>query len=304
MIDAAGLRVIQAIAQQGSFTAAAVSLGYSQPAVSQMVRRLEERAGTPLVERMGRSVRLTEAGLVLARHAGPVLSSLQAAESEVAAIAGLRAGRVRLVAFPSATSTVVPLALAKVKAEFPDVKVTFVEAEPPEAIAALRSGSCDLAVIFSYDTARADEDIEGLEITDLLDDDVLVALPKDHPLAGADAIDLSLLATESWIAGCPRCRGHLIARADEAGFEPDVAFETEDYVASLALVSVGLGVSLVPRLIADSTPHADVVTKPLTVPARRTVSAVSTRDLKRVPAVAAALAALESVSATSPAVTG
>lgn len=260
MIDAAGLRVIQAIAQQGSFTAAAVSLGYSQPAVSQMVRRLEERAGTPLVERMGRSVRLTEAGLVLARHAGPVLSSLQAAESEVAAIAGLRAGRVRLVAFPSATSTLVPLALAKVKAEFPDVKVTFVEAEPPEAIAALRSGSCDLAVIFSYDTARADEDLEGLEITDLLDDDVLVALPKDHPLAGADAVDLSLLATESWIAGCPRCRGHLIARADEAGFEPDVAFETEDYVASLALVSVGLGVSLVPG--SSPTPRRTPMSSP------------------------------------------
>ena len=105
MIDAAGLRVMRAIADEGSFTAAALSLGYSQPAISQMVRRLETRTGTTLVERVGRSVRLTEAGAVLARHAGPVLSALDAAEEEVAAIAGLRSGRVRLMAFPSASAT-------------------------------------------------------------------------------------------------------------------------------------------------------------------------------------------------------
>ena len=115
MIDAAGLRVMKAISDEGSFTAAAAALGYSQPAVSQMVRRLEEKTGTALVERLGRSVRLTEAGQVLARTATPVLSALEAAEGEVAAIAGLRAGRVRLMAFPSASSTLVPRALALVK---------------------------------------------------------------------------------------------------------------------------------------------------------------------------------------------
>ena len=101
MIDAAGLRVMRAIAEEGSFTAAALALGYSQPAVSQMVKRLEQRTGTVLVEKVGRSVRLTEAGAVLARHATPVLAALDAAEEEVAAIAGLRSGRVRLMAFPS-----------------------------------------------------------------------------------------------------------------------------------------------------------------------------------------------------------
>ena len=93
MIDTAGLRVMRAIAEEGSFTAAALALGYSQPAVSQMVRRLEQRTGTALVERVGRSVRLTEAGQVLARHAVSVLSSMEAAEEEIAAITGLRAGR-------------------------------------------------------------------------------------------------------------------------------------------------------------------------------------------------------------------
>lgn len=79
MIDAAGLRVMRAIADEGSFTSAAASLGYSQPAISQMVRRLEQRVGTPLVDRVGRTVRLTEAGHALARHAGTVLAALDAA---------------------------------------------------------------------------------------------------------------------------------------------------------------------------------------------------------------------------------
>ncbi|MGO1167474.1 MAG: LysR family transcriptional regulator, partial [Janibacter sp.] len=151
MIDAAGLRVMRAIAEEGSFTAAALALGYSQPAVSQMVKRLEQRTGTVLVEKVGRSVRLTEAGAVLARHASPVLAALDAAEDEVAAIAGLRAGRVRLMAFPSSSVTLVPRALAAVRAEHPDLSVQFTEAEPPESIAALRAGEVDLAVAFSYD---------------------------------------------------------------------------------------------------------------------------------------------------------
>ena len=121
MIDAAGLRVMRAIAEEGSFTAAALALGYSQPAVSQMVKRLEQRTGTVLVEKVGRSVRLTEAGAVLARHATPVLAALDAAEEEVAAIAGLRSGRVRLMAFPSSSVTLVPRALAAVRAEHPDI---------------------------------------------------------------------------------------------------------------------------------------------------------------------------------------
>src|SRR5664280_3629475 len=141
MIDAAGLRVMRAIADEGSFTLAALSLGYSQPAISQMVRRLEQRTGTVLVERVGRHVRLTEAGQVLARHAVGVLAALDAAEEEVAAIAGLRAGRVRLMAFPSSSATLVPRALALVKERFPEIKVTFTEAEPPESLAALRAAS-------------------------------------------------------------------------------------------------------------------------------------------------------------------
>ena len=99
---------MKAIADEGSFTSAANALGFTQPAISQMVRRLEQRTGTVLVERYGRQVRLTEAGQVLARHAVGVLAALDAAEEEITAIAGLRAGRVRLQAFPSSSATLVP----------------------------------------------------------------------------------------------------------------------------------------------------------------------------------------------------
>ena len=168
MIDAAGLRVMKAISDEGSFTGAAASLGYTQPAISQMVRRLEQRTGTVLVERVGRNVRLTEAGQVLARHAVAVLAALDAAEEEVAAIAGLRTGRVRLMAFPSASATLVPRALALVKQRFPDVTVSFTEAEPPESLAALEAGECDLAVAFAYegtDLGRGEEDLDQFVIT-------------------------------------------------------------------------------------------------------------------------------------------
>lgn len=304
MIDAAGLRVIRAISEEGSFTAAATSLGYSQPAISQMVRRLEERTGTALVERFGRAVRLTQAGEVLARHAGPVLSAIEAAEAEVAAIAGLRAGRVRLMAFPSSSSTLVPRALSLVKQRFPDVEVSFAEGEPPESLAALRAGECDVAVAFTYegtDIGRGEEHVEAFLSRTLLEDEVRLAVPKDHPLAQADKAQLSDLADAQWIAGCPRCRGHLLSLAGRAGFTPNVAFETEDYVAVLGLVAEGLGVALIPDLILRSAHNDRVVTLPIDPASRRTVHAVTTADLQRVPAVAATLDALEDAArATCP----
>lgn len=295
MIDAAALRVMRAIADEGSFTAAALALGYSQPAISQMVRRLEQRTGTTLVERTGRAVRLTEAGHVLARHAITVLAALDAAEEEVAAIAGLRAGRVRLMAFPSASATLVPKALAAVRRDHPGVHISFSEAEPPESLAALRAGECDLAVAFVYegtDLGRGEEDLDGLVSTPLLDDEVRLAVPRDHPLATAPSADLSTLAGETWIAGCPRCRGHLMQLCATAGFTPDIAFETEDYVAVMGLIVEGLGVAVIPDLILDTVQPEGVVALPLSPASRRCIQAVTTPDLRRVPAVSATLAAL------------
>lgn len=303
MIDAPALRVMRAIDTEGSFTAAAASLGFTQPAISQMVRRLEQRLGTALVEKRGRAVRLTEAGAVLARHATTVLGALDAAEEEVAAIAGLRSGRVRLMAFPSASATLVPRALAVLRTRVPDVTITFTEAEPPESLAALRSGECDLAVAFAYegtDVGRGEDSLDGLVTTHLLDDEVRLAVSRSHPLAGSTQVSLAELIEETWIAGCPRCRGHLVQLCDTAGFAPHVAYETEDYVAVMGLVAEGLGVALIPDLILRTVHHGDVVALPITPSSRRAIVAVTTSDLMRVPAVAATMDSLTESAAALP----
>ena len=162
-------------------------------------------------------------------------------------------------------------------------------------LAALRAGDCDLAVAFAYegtDVGRG-EDLDPFVIRPLMDDEVRLAMPPDHPLANRSVVDLADVASDSWIAGCPRCRGHLVSLAHSAGFSPNVAFETEDYVAVLGLVRAGLGVALVPDLILEAAHEDGIVARRLSPPSRRQIHAVTTEDLQRVPAVAATLDALE-----------
>ncbi len=296
-LDVGALRLLQAIAEHGTLTAAAQALGASQPAVSQHVRRLERRLGTALLDRSGRQVRLTEAGRVLADHGTTVKAAVRAAGARVAALTGLRAGVVRLVAFPSSSATLVPRALAALRADHPGLTVTLDEAEPPQSLARLRAGGCDLAVAFAYPGAelgRGEDDLDGLVWRHLLDDPTLVALPADHPRADDEGLDLADLAAETWIAGCPRCRGHLLTAAAARGFEPAISYATDDYVAVLSLVAAGLGVALLPGLVRPTAErHPGVVVRPAAGTSARAVHAVTTPDLLRVPAVAATIAALE-----------
>ena len=296
---------MRAIADTGTISAAAARIGTSQPAVSQHVRRLERRLGTALLERAGRGVRLTEAGEVLARHGAAVGAAVEAAREEVEALAGLQTGRVRLMAFPSSSATLVPRALALLRDRHPGVQVTLTEAEPPESIEALRGGQSDVAVAFSYSdnrigTAQLTSDTRGLVTQHLLDDDMWLALPAGHPAGAGEVVDLAELDCETWIAGCPRCRGHLLDVCEQAGFEPEISYATDDYVAVLALVAAGLGVALIPGLALDATRNDAVELHRVKPASRRGVFAVTTADLLRVPAVAAALEALRATaSATS-----
>jgi DNA-binding transcriptional LysR family regulator len=295
-LDVSSLRMLRAIADAGTITGAAELLGVGQPAVSQHVRRLERRLGTALLDRSGRSVRLTEAGEALARHGATVGAALRAATAEMSALTGLRAGRVRLVAFPSSSATLVPRALVALRDSHPGLRVTLDEAEPPEALRMVRSGECDVALAFDYPgvgLGRGEDDLAGLVTRHLLDEPTLVALPTDHPAAGGGALALADLADERWIAGCPRCRGHLLTAAEACGFTPEIAYATDDYVAVLALVAAGLGVALLPDLvrpIAERQPG--VVVRRAAGTSNRTVHAVAAPDLLRVPAVAATLDAL------------
>ncbi|UOQ88771.1 LysR substrate-binding domain-containing protein [Agromyces endophyticus] len=300
-LDLQTVRVVRRIAEHGSLTAAAESLGYSQPAVSQQLRRFEERTGIALVERVGRGVRLTQSGRVLARHANAVATVLEAAAGELAELRGLRAGRVRLVAFPSASATLVPKLIAALAAEHPGITVTYVEAEPPEAVAAVRADRADVAITFSYPGDRDDPhraSARGLDVRSYGDEPMRLVLPAGHTAAASETIDLAQLGEESWIAGCPRCRGHLLELADAAGFTPRIAFETDNFVAVEGMVAQGLGVALLPALALAASPrHPGVVTRPTARADVRSLHLVTAKGADRVPAVAAALAALASLAA-------
>lgn len=299
-IDLQTVRIVRLVGEHGSLTAAAAALGYSQPAVSQQLRRFEERTGIALIERVGRGIRLTESGRVLARHANAVTTALEAAAGELAELRGLRAGRVRLVAFPSASATLVPRLIAALAAEHPGVTVTYVEAEPPEAVAAVRADQADVAITFSYPGDRDDPhraSARGLDVLPFCDEPMRLVLPERHPAAASDVVDLAALADDPWIAGCPRCRGHLLELADAAGFRPRIAFETDNFVAVEGMVAQGLGVALLPALALDaSQQHPGVVTRPTARADVRSLHLVTARGAERVPAVGATLALVRRLS--------
>jgi DNA-binding transcriptional LysR family regulator len=150
MLDVTRLRVLVAVARYGSVTAAARALNYAQPSVSHHLARLEAETGIKLIQRAGRGIRLTDAGRLLAERAAEVIGRLDAAENELAAYTGLRAGRLRLAAFPSALGTIVPAAAAMLRGRQSSIDLRLTEAEPPEALRMLRAGYVDVALVFRY----------------------------------------------------------------------------------------------------------------------------------------------------------
>ncbi|OIJ67454.1 LysR family transcriptional regulator [Streptomyces mangrovisoli] len=302
MIEARHLRVLRTVAVTGSFSAAGRELGCTQPAVSQQMKALEASVGTPLLVRNGRAMRLTEAGEALVRHATGILAGLTAAEEEVAAIAGLRAGRVRLVSFPSGSSTLVPTALAALRAAHPGTRVSLEEAEPPQSVEMLRAGDCDIALAFRYEAAADDpQEWDDLVVRPLLTDRLVALVPERHRLARAEAVAIGELAREPWIAGCPRCRGRLVEVCESAGFTPRIDFATDDYPAVVGLVGAGLGVAVLPQLAIESVRPRGARTVTLEPAVRREVVALTLPDLARVPAVAATLDRLARAAGRTPA---
>jgi DNA-binding transcriptional LysR family regulator len=266
MLDVMRLRVLAAVARHGSVTAAARALHYAQPSVSHHLARLEAETGSRLVQRAGRGIRLTEAGRVLAARAEEILGRIDAAEDELAAYNGLRTGRVRLAAFPSALGTFVPLAAAGFAAAHPGVDLRFREAEPPEGVRLLRSGEVEVALLFTH---LASPDWDGLRCEVLLEEPLyLVAPPSWAGDRLADHRD------RPWIGGCERCRGQLLRAAAAEGFVPDIRYETDDYVAVQRLVAAGLGVTTLPGLALEAHRDPGVRTALLPGASRRIIAAV------------------------------
>lgn len=298
-LDLHSIRIVRAIAEHGTISAAARALGYSQPAVSQHLRRAETRLGMPLVVRVGRGVRLTEPGRVIARHAVAITSALDAANGELAELLGLASGTVRVAAFPTASSTLVPRMLSGMRARHPGISVTYIEAEPPEAIGMLREGLVDLAITFAYPGDRSDPHREGdpsLDHLALFTEDVVLVLAEDHPLAVDGAVGLVELAGERWIAGCPLCRGHLLAACEAVGIAPKIDLETDNAVAVLNLVAAGLGIALLPRLALATAPIPVGTTVRATSPSsERSIQVVVQSGSRRVPSIAATLEAITGI---------
>jgi DNA-binding transcriptional LysR family regulator len=296
MLDVRRLQTLRAVAHEGSLSAAARTLGYTQPAVSHHVARLEEEVGTALLTRLGRGVQLTDAGLALVEHADAVFARLDAAEEEVASIAGLRAGRVRLAAFPSASATLMVGALSRLRADHPGIALSFTEAEPEDAFPLLREGELDIVLGFSY-PALGGHDGRDLTAEPLLHDPSHIVVPAGHAAAASEApVDLGELASDTWIAGCERCRRHLLYLAGRAGFEPRIEFATDDYMTAQSLVAARLGVSLLPALALRAARRLDVVVRAVAGAPARTVEAVLPRAERRPPAVTAMLTALRNAA--------
>jgi DNA-binding transcriptional LysR family regulator len=324
MLDVTRLRVLVAVARHGSVTAAAHALNYAQPSVSHHLARLEAETGTKLIQRAGRGIRLTDAGRLLAERAAEVIGRLDAAENELAAYTGLRAGRLRLAAFPSSLGTIVPAAAAMLHAKHPSVDLRLSEAEPPEALRMLRAGYVDIALIFRHEpeTERTEHTERTAEAGNgsgpdggeprelvLLDEPVHLIAPAAAPARGepllAPAVsemwpgDLSRLAGQRWIAGCDRCREHLLRQCAAAGFTPKIAFTTDDFVAVQALVTAGLGIALLPGLALRAARNPGIRTVRLRG-TRRSVVAVRYGEPPDPPATALLLEVLRAAATEAP----
>lgn len=263
MLNLGRLQVFSAVVSRGSFSAAAEALAYTQSAVSQSVARLEAEIGTTLLVRDRRGVRVTAAGETLMTHAEAIFASVEAAEADLASVLGVRSGRLRVASFPSAGSTLMPLAVARFRKAHPNVAITLGEDEPEQIGPRLGAGEFDLALLFAFPGVRERPAI-GVRSVTLLQDPMPVALPAEHPLVSKPALKLEDLRDQQWVqtsASSP-CARHVVRSCLTAGFEPDVAFESDDYDTVQGLVAAGVGVALIPRL-ALTRIHPGIVVRAL-----------------------------------------
>ena len=300
MLDVRRLRVLHAVSAYGSVTAAAAALGYSAPAVSQQLAALEREVGMRLTERAGRGLELTPAAMILVGHTDALLTRLDAAESDLAALCDQVAGRVALAAFPSAAASFVSAAWAALAGSAPQVRLDLTEMEPEESLPAVLRGQTDVAVAHEYDLLPRPLD-PLFERRELLSDPVLLAVHADHPPSGAP-VALASLADLPFLA--PRdttsCAEMIQRACARAGFVPRVVARATDFGVLLSLVAAGAGVTLVPALAARRLPPQVRLLRPAE-PVTRQIFTVSRRGGDRKPAVRVVLDALTAAAARLPA---
>lgn len=294
MIDLRRLAVFREVAERGSFSGAALELGYTQSVVSHHVAQLERQLGVTLLERGRRPVRLTPAGERLHAHAGTILGAARTAETELRAVAGLEAGTLRVGAFLTACASFVPAAIRAFREQHPAVDVRLDQHEPPAALPRLISGELDVAVVYlEQDAPKPDP---RLELKKLADDPYRIALPPGHRLARRREVRMGDLAGEKFssprpVGGGLEYRAMVERLCGEAGFSPDFGFPVDDVTVARGLVAAGLTVAVMPDMTI-APPRDDVAVKPIAgAHPTRTVQAAWVRD-RRTPGVEQMLAAL------------
>jgi DNA-binding transcriptional LysR family regulator len=294
MLDVRRIRVLREVVGRGSFSAAAESLHLSQSAVSQQIATLEREAGIPLLERTSAGPSLTPAGETLMEHGDAVIARLDEAERELAEIAGLEGGRLRLVSFPTASATLMTRAMSEFGRAFPRVEMQFAEDEPENSFPALKRGDYDLAVVFDYPDFPLEfgRDVEAEQI---YEEPMRIALPPGHPLAASEAVRVKDLAGDDWLCGAQpsSCRFQLLEICRKAGFEPRISFQSDDYEVIKGFVAAGLGISVLPEL-AGGHPGIELREIVPVAPVRR-VWAVTRASESRSPAAEKLLGVLRSV---------
>ncbi|MFF1738663.1 LysR family transcriptional regulator [Streptomyces mirabilis] len=253
MFEIDALRLLVTVADTGSFTGAAVRLNYTQSAVSRRIAALEQQAGGPLFDRLPRGVRLSPAGRALRRHAVDVLNRLSRAEQELTVIHAGHGGMLRVGAFATANISLVPAALREFGRARPDVSVVAVEGRSATLMERLAEGELDLAVVSDYPSGLPSAD--GITTAALLEDELFVALHREHPLAGAGSIDLRDLRDEAWLQDAYGDRPTMLANAcARAGFSPRKIIRIAEWTGKFGYAAAGLGVALVPSLAAWAVP--------------------------------------------------
>jgi DNA-binding transcriptional LysR family regulator len=283
MLSLTHLKVLAAVARHGSVTEAAKELHYSQSSVSHHLARLEAATGAKLIQHVGRGIRLTPEGRLLALRAGEIIGRVDAATNELAAQVGLQAGRVRLAANASALSTIVPKAAAFLDRAHPGLELILIDRHPVEALEMLRQGEIDIALVFQHADAPLENE-ENFRLVHLGDDPIyLISRQPGDDLAGH--------RRSAWIGGCRRCQDELIAVCRQAGFTPRIASLSDDMVVVQALVAAGRGVTTLPGLALQAHRRPDIHATELTG-FRRRIHAVTYGEPPDPPAVAAVLATL------------
>jgi len=285
------LRLLNRLASHGTIRAIATALDLSPSSVSQQLALLEKETRTKLLERTGRRVRLTPAGVILARRAQAILDHMDAVEAELRTFGTEPAGLVRLGAFQSAIHTLVMPAVTRLATDYPHLETQVLELEPHESLAALRSGDADLIVTTTGFVAEPLG--PDLDLVPLATDLIVLVLPLDHPTATSRApADLSAYAEEPWAFDRPGSyMSDLTTRlCRQAGFEPRVIGRFSHGVTLQRHVELGLSVAMLPSLAVD--PRFRVATRPLITPIPRQITAVVRRGAPPRPAVLTVLEAL------------